>query len=59
MLTGLRRGEQLKLRWQDIEFIERRVGAAEHSLIKINVRGETSKVRKTPTFVVKDRASYR
>ncbi len=58
LLTGLRRGEQLQLRWQDIEFMERRVGDDEHSLIKIKVRGETSKVRKTRTFVVKDREYF-
>lgn len=58
IITGLRRGEQLQLRWQDIEHIEHLVGGDEeknHSLVKIKVRGETSKVQKTRTFAVKDR----
>lgn len=58
IITGLRRGEQLQLRWQDIEHIEHLVGGDEdnsHSLVKIKVRRETSKVDKTRTFAVKDR----
>jgi integrase len=45
------------LRWKDIEWIEHNVGGDEdnsYSLVKITVRGETSKVRKTRKFVVKD-----
>lgn len=52
--SGLRRGEQLQLRWQDIEHMERNVGGRERSLVKITVRGETSKVRKTRKFVIED-----
>lgn len=55
LITGLRRGEQLQLRWTDIEDTEHeaaRKGAFE--LIKIRVRGKTSKVRKTREFVVTD-----
>ena len=58
IITGLRRGEQLQLRWQEIEHIEHLVGGDEennHSLVKIKVRGETSKVQKTRTFAVRDR----
>lgn len=54
ILTGLRRGEQLQLRWQDIAHLERKVGGADRSLVKITVRGETSKVRKTRVFVIED-----
>ncbi|WP_267767777.1 tyrosine-type recombinase/integrase [Vibrio cholerae] len=58
ILTGLRRGEQLQLRWCDIEWMEKNVkGKAEdetYSLVKITVRAETTKVRKTRRFVVKD-----
>lgn len=58
IITGLRRGEQLQLRWCDIEWIEKTIhGEAEddsYSLVKIRVRAETSKVRKTRSFVVKD-----
>ncbi len=56
--SGMRRGEQLQLRWSDIEWMEKNVkGKAPedtHSLIKITVRAETSKVRKTRRFVIKD-----
>lgn len=61
IITGLRRGEQLQLRWQDIEWIEHNAGRKEgetHSLVHITVRGETSKVRKTRKFVVKDTFEY-
>ena len=54
ILSGLRRGEQLQLRWQDIAWLERRVGDTSRSLVKITVRGETSKVRKTRVFVIED-----
>jgi integrase len=56
--SGLRRGEQLQLRWQDIEWMERKVGGQDHSLVKITVRGETSKVRKTRVFVIEDREFF-
>jgi integrase len=60
IITGLRRGEQLQLRWCDIEWIEHNVGDADntHSLVHITVRGETSKVGKTRKFVVKDSMEY-
>ena len=58
IFTGLRRGEQLQLRWCDIEWMEKNVAgqAADdtYSLVKITVRAETTKVRKTRRFVVKD-----
>lgn len=56
--SGLRRGEQLQLRWQDIDWMERKVGGKDHSLVKITVRGETSKVRKTRVFVIEDREFF-
>ena len=55
MITGLRRGEQLQLTWNDVyemEVKESRERTVE--LIKITVRGETSKVGNTRKFVVKD-----
>jgi integrase len=61
IISGLRRGEQLQLRWQDIEHIEHLVNGDEensHSIVKIKVRAETSKVRKTRTFAVKDREYF-
>ena len=55
MIKGLRRGEQLQLTWNDVyemEIEESRTRTVE--LIKITVRGETSKVGNTRKFVVKD-----
>ena len=58
LITGLRRGEQLQLKWSDIKWLEKNVkGQAEddtYSLVKITVRAETTKVRKTRHFVIKD-----
>ncbi len=58
IITGLRRGEQLQLRWRDIEWMEQNVKGHDedevYSLVKITVRAETTKVRKTRRFVVKD-----
>ena len=58
IIAGMRRGEQLKLRWQDIETLERNVAGTDFSFVKIRVRAETSKVRKTRVFVVKDREYF-
>lgn len=61
IITGLRRGEQIQLRWQDIEWIEHSTDRSDedtHSLVHITVRGETSKVRKSRKFVVKDTFQY-
>jgi len=55
IIAGMRRGEQLQLRWQDIDWLEHNVNGTEFSLVKIRVRAETSKVRKTRIFVVKDK----
>ena len=55
LISGLRRGEQLQLKWRDIEEMEIEVARTNpFELIKVTVRGETSKVRKTRKFVVKD-----
>ena len=61
-ITGLRRGEQLQLTWSDISWLEKQVKSDSnegeesetYSLVKITVRGKTSKVGKTRNFVVKD-----
>lgn len=58
LISGMRRGEQLQLRWQDIEFIERHVGGSDYDFVKIRVRAETSKVRRTRVFVVKDKEYF-
>ena len=62
IITGLRRGEQLQLTWSDISWIEKQVKSENnedeegetYSLVKITVRGKTSKVGKARNFVVKD-----
>lgn len=55
LITGLRRGEQLQLKWSDVEDMEHTEARGNgFDLIKVTVRGETSKVRKTRKFVVKD-----
>ena len=77
IITGLRRGEQLQLTWNDISWLEKQVKTEKkneenkeriddeiaeegedesetYSLVKITVRGKTSKVGKTRNFVVKD-----
>ena len=55
LITGLRRGEQLKLRWCDVEDIEHKAARDKGvDVITITVRGETSKVRKTRRLAVKD-----
>lgn len=55
LVTGLRRGEQLQLKWSDIEDMEHEEARKNpFDLFKVTVRGETSKVRKTRKFVAKD-----
>lgn len=54
-ITGLRRGEQLQLRWADVVDMEHKEARIKKfDLLKITVRGETSKVGKTRKFVIKD-----
>jgi site-specific recombinase XerD len=54
LMTGMRRGEQKQLRWQDYEEFEHKVDGKGYNLVKITVRGDTSKVGKTRKFVEKD-----
>jgi integrase len=58
IITGLRRGEQLQLTWNDVSWLDKQIKGDEegdtYSLVKLTVRGVTSKVRKTRSFVVKD-----
>ena len=56
--TGLRRGEQLQLRWGDIAELYGKQVERQNRLIKITVRGETSKVRKTRKFVIRDKGGF-
>lgn len=54
IIAGMRRGEQLQLKWGDVDWLARNIEGTPFDLVKIRVRGETSKVRKTRVFVVKD-----
>lgn len=58
IITGLRRGEQLQLKWSDIEWLEKHIAGSDpedtYSLVKISVRAETTKVRRSRRFVVND-----
>ena len=56
--SGLRTGEQLQLRWQDIRWEEHRKSGKAVDLVKIRVRAETSKVRKTREFYIRDLESF-
>lgn len=58
-ISGLRRGEQLQLRWGDLSDTEHRIAQRNRfDLVKITVRGDTSKVRQTRQLVVKDEHGY-
>lgn len=60
MLTGMRRGEMLQLKWENISFkdVEREVrklkGGRVEALFEITVPGAISKVRRTRQFMVGD-----
>lgn len=57
IITGLRRGEQLQLRWCDIQWMDKNIKGEEedevYSLVKISVRAETTKVRKSRSLLLK------
>lgn len=55
MLSGIRSGEQIQLKWSDIGFTEYKDKSNEVSIIKIRVRAEISKVRKTRSFMIRDK----
>ena len=49
-LSGLRVGEHRQLHWSDVHIEQHKVNGEVQKLESINVRAETSKVRKSPTF---------
>lgn len=59
-ITGLRRGEQLQLRWCDVvrNYSNTTQSKDSHNFVKITVRGETSKVRKTRELLIVDEKKY-
>lgn len=59
LVTGMRRGELLQQKWSDIaDMGHKQARKKKFDLVKITVRGETSKVRKTRKFVIKDNGRY-
>jgi len=58
ILTGMRRGELLQIRWKDIVPETHTYENKEHELLKITVRAETSKVRRTRKFMIEDLDYY-
>jgi integrase len=57
-ISGLRTGEQKQLKWKDIHFEEVKKDKEEVSVVKINVRKETSKVRQSRFFYVIDKEYF-
>jgi integrase len=53
-ISGLRTGEQKQLKWKDIHFEIHRVKDEEIEMVRIGVRKETSKVRKSREFYIRD-----
>lgn len=58
IMTGMRRGELLQLRWQDVIQETHKYDGKDHELLRINVRAETSKVRRTRKFMIEDMDYY-
>jgi integrase len=57
-ISGLRTGEQKQLKWKDISFEEVKKKNVDVSVVKISVRKETSKVRKSRQFYVRDKEYF-
>lgn len=57
-ISGLRTGEQKQLKWKDIHFEEVKKNKVDISVVKISVRKETSKVRKSRAFYVRDKEYF-
>ncbi len=53
-ICGLRTGEQKQLKWKDITFQNETIKGEEIDFVKINVRKETSKVRKSRVVKIRD-----
>ena len=53
-ICGLRTGEQKQLKWKDITFQNQTINKEEIDFVKINVRKETSKVRKSRLVKIRD-----
>ena len=53
-ICGLRPGEHKQLKWKDITFQNQTINKEEIDFVKINVRKETSKVRKSRVVKIRD-----
>jgi len=53
-ICGLRTGEQKQLKWKDITFQNETIKGEEIDFVKINVRKETSKIRKSRVVKIRD-----
>jgi integrase len=53
-ICGLRTGEQKQLKWKDITFQNETIKGEQIDFVKINVRKETSKVRKSRVVKIRD-----
>jgi integrase len=58
-VTGLRTGEQRQLRWGDLEWTGGVKDKNAVPLVKIKIRAETSKVRQSREFMVRDNGYFR
>lgn len=57
-ISGLRTGEQKQLTWKDIKFEQIRKNGQSIDVVNVRVRKETSKVRKTRDFFVRDKEYF-
>jgi integrase len=57
-ISGLRTGEQKQLTWKDIKFEQIKKNGQSIDVVNIRVRKETSKVRKTRDFFVRDKEYF-
>ncbi len=55
MLSGLRTGEQRQLKWSDIAWDEHKINGEEVSIVKLKIRAETSKTRRSREIEITDK----
>jgi integrase len=55
ILSGLRTGEQRQLKWSDIAWDEHKINGEEVSIVKLKIRAETSKTRRSREIEITDK----